>query len=64
LEAARARVLKVISAGVFPAVGYPTVAEGKARLRAIVSAGHKKDQLVKAADILAEVAKPLGIIPV
>src|SRR5579862_6597013 len=54
---------KLFDAGVFaPAVGYPTVAEGKARLRAIVSAGHKKDQLVKAADILAEVAKPLGII--
>jgi glycine C-acetyltransferase len=56
---------KLFEAGVFaPAVGYPTVAEGKARLRAIVSAGHKKEQLVKAADILAEVAKPLGIIPV
>ena len=55
---------ELFEAGVFaPAVGYPTVAEGKARLRAIVSAGHKKDQLVKAADILAEVAKPLGIIP-
>jgi len=54
---------KLFDAGLFaPAVGYPTVAEGKARLRAIVSAGHKKQQLVKAADILAEVAKPLGII--
>jgi len=54
---------KLFEAGVFaPAVGYPTVAEGNARLRAIVSAGHKKEQLVKAADILAEVAKPLGII--
>jgi glycine C-acetyltransferase len=56
---------KLFEAGVFaPAVGYPTVAEGKARLRAIVSAGHKKEQLVKAADILAEVAKPLGIVSV
>jgi len=54
---------KLFRAGVFaPAVGYPTVAEGKARLRAIVSAGHKKEQLVKAADILAEVARPLGIV--
>ena len=53
----------LFEAGVFaPAVGYPTVAEGKARLRAIVSAGLKKEQLVKAADILAEVAKPLGIV--
>jgi glycine C-acetyltransferase len=55
---------KLFEAGVFaPAVGYPTVAEGKARLRAMVSAGHKKEQLVKAAEILAEVAKPLGILP-
>jgi glycine C-acetyltransferase len=55
---------KLFEAGVFaPAVGYPTVAEGKARLRAIVSAGHKKDQLMKAADILAEVGKSIGILP-
>ena len=54
---------KLFDAGVFaPAVGYPTVAEGKARLRAIVSAAHKKEHLVKAADLLAEVAKPLGIV--
>jgi glycine C-acetyltransferase len=53
----------LFEAGVFaPAVGYPTVAEGKARLRAIVSAGHKKEQLMRAADLLAETAKPLGII--
>jgi glycine C-acetyltransferase len=55
---------KLFEAGVFaPAVGYPTVAEGKARLRAIVSAGHKKEQLARAADIMAEIGKPLGIIP-
>ena len=54
---------KLFEAGVFaPAVGYPTVAEGKARLRAIVSAAHKCEYLLKAADILAEVAKPLGIV--
>jgi glycine C-acetyltransferase len=54
---------KLFDAGVFaPAVGFPTVAEGKARLRAIVSATHKREQLLRAADILAEVAKPLGII--
>ena len=54
---------KLFEAGVFaPAVGYPTVAEGKARLRAIVSAGHKREHLLKAADILAEVAKPLGVV--
>src|SRR5437899_2490698 len=54
---------KLFEAGVFaPAVGYPTVAEGKARLRAIVSAGHKREQLLRAADTLAEVARPLGIV--
>src|SRR6202171_4596656 len=54
---------KLFEAGVFaPAVGYPIVAEGKARLRAIVSAAHKREQLLRAADILAEVAKPLGIV--
>jgi len=54
---------KLFEAGVYaPAVGYPTVAEGKARLRAIVSAMHKREQLLRAADILAEVAKPLGIV--
>ena len=64
-EAAKAFELskKLFEAGVFaPAVGYPIVAEGKARLRAIVSATHKREQLLRAADLLAEVAKPLGII--
>jgi glycine C-acetyltransferase len=54
---------KLFEAGVFaPAVGYPTVAEGKARLRAIVSAAHKREHLRKAADTLAEVGQPLGIV--
>ena len=54
---------KLFDAGVFaPAMGYPTVAEGKARLRVIVSAGHKREQLLRAADVLVEVAKPLGIV--
>ncbi|MGB2627932.1 MAG: glycine C-acetyltransferase [Candidatus Acidiferrum sp.] len=54
---------KLFDAGVFaPAVGYPTVAEGKARIRTIVSAAHKREQLLRAADILAEVGKTLGIV--
>jgi glycine C-acetyltransferase len=54
---------KLFDAGVFaPAVGYPTVAEGKARLRAIVSATHKREQLLRAANTLAEVGKTLGIV--
>ena len=54
---------RLFDAGVFaPAVGYPTVAEGKARLRAIVSAAHKREHLLKAADTLAEVGKSLGVV--
>ncbi|MGA2484190.1 MAG: glycine C-acetyltransferase [Candidatus Acidiferrales bacterium] len=54
---------KLFDAGVYaPAVGFPTVAEGKARLRAIVTATHKRAELTRAADLLAEVGKPLGIV--
>lgn len=54
---------KLFDAGVYtPAVGYPTVAEGKARLRAIVSATHKRADLLRAADILAETGKALGVV--
>jgi glycine C-acetyltransferase len=54
---------KLFEAGVYaPAVGYPTVAEGKARLRAIVTATHKRADLERACEIFAEVGKPLGII--
>lgn len=54
---------QLFEAGVYaPAVGFPTVAEGQARLRAIVTATHKREQLLKAANTLAEVAKPLGIV--
>jgi len=54
---------KLFDAGVYaPAVGFPTVAEGKARLRAIVTATHKRSDLEKACEILEQVAKPLGII--
>jgi len=54
---------KLFEAGVFaPAVGYPVVAEGKARLRAIVSAAHKREQLLRAANILGEVGKSLGVV--
>jgi len=54
---------KLFEAGVYaPAVGFPTVAEGKARLRAIVTATHKRSDLERACEILATVAKPLGII--
>ena len=44
------------------AVGFPTVAEGKARIRTIVTATHKRADLEKALEILARVGKSLGIV--
>ncbi len=50
-------------AGVYiPAVGYPTVPEGKARLRAIVTATHKRADLERACQILSEVGRNLCIL--
>lgn len=54
---------KLFDAGVYaPAVGYPTVPEGKARLRVIVSATHKRADLDRAVGILGEVGKAIGVI--
>ena len=54
---------ELFKAGVFaPAVGFPTVAEGKARLRAIVTATHSKSNLEKALETLGRVARRLAII--
>jgi glycine C-acetyltransferase len=49
--------------GVFAgAIGYPTVPEGKARLRTIVTATHKRADLERALEILERVGKRLAII--
>jgi glycine C-acetyltransferase len=49
--------------GVFAsAIGYPTVPEGKARLRTIVTATHKRADLERALEILERVGKKLAII--
>jgi glycine C-acetyltransferase len=49
--------------GVFAgAIGYPTVPEGKARLRTIVTATHKRADLGRALETIARVGKNLGII--
>jgi glycine C-acetyltransferase len=54
---------RLFDAGVFaPAVGFPTVPEGKARLRAIVTAAHKRTDLERACEVMAEVARSLGIV--
>jgi glycine C-acetyltransferase len=49
--------------GVFAqAIGYPTVPEGKARLRTIVTAGHKRQDLETALEALGRVGRRLGIV--
>src|SRR6202142_246485 len=54
---------QLFAEGLFaPAIGFPTVAEGKARLRAIVTATHKRSDLEAALVILERVGKKLAII--
>jgi glycine C-acetyltransferase len=43
-------------------IGFPTVPEGKARIRTIVTATHTSEMLDRAAEILLSVAKKLGIL--
>lgn len=43
-------------------IAFPTVPEGKARLRTIMSATHTHDQLSRALEILKKVGKRMGII--
>src|SRR6266404_4282849 len=54
---------RLYDAGVYaPPVGFPTVPEGKARLRAIVTATHKRADLERASEIVAEVGRSLSLI--
>ena len=49
--------------GVFATgIGFPTVAEGKARIRAIVTSAHSEDILNRAVEIITRVAKRMKII--
>ena len=49
--------------GVFgTAIGYPTVPQGKARIRVMISAAHDRDDLGKGLDAFAKVGKKLGVI--
>jgi len=49
--------------GVFGmAIGYPTVPQGKARIRVMISAAHDNDDLGKGLDAFAKVGKKLGVI--
>jgi glycine C-acetyltransferase len=44
------------------AIGYPTVAEGKARIRVMISAAHSEQDLVRGADAFATVGRELGVV--
>ena len=49
--------------GVFAmAIGFPTVAKGKARIRVMISAAHDRDDLGQGLDAFAKVGKKLGVI--
>ncbi|MBV6465933.1 MAG: putative pyridoxal phosphate-dependent acyltransferase [Anaerolineales bacterium] len=49
--------------GVFAmALGYPTVPQGKARIRVMISAAHSRDDLDKGLEAFAKVGKGLGVI--
>ncbi|MBN1454046.1 MAG: glycine C-acetyltransferase [Anaerolineales bacterium] len=49
--------------GVFGmAIGYPTVPQGKARIRVMISAAHSKDDLDQGLKAFAKVGKKLGVI--
>jgi len=43
-------------------IAFPTVPEGKARIRTIMTATHTREQLEKALEVLSRVAKRMGII--
>jgi glycine C-acetyltransferase len=54
---------RLFDAGVFAqAVGYPTVPEGQARIRTIVTAAHKRSDLERALDILERVGREMELI--
>ena len=54
---------ELFEAGVFAmALGYPTVPQGKARIRVMISAAHAKDDLDKGLEAFKKVGKKLGVI--
>ena len=54
---------ELFNEGVFtPGIAFPTVAEGKARLRTIMTATHTRDQLDRALEVLKKVGKRMGIV--
>jgi len=54
---------RLFDEGVFAqGIGFPTVAEGRARIRTIVTATHTRDELTFALDRFAQVGRELGIL--
>jgi glycine C-acetyltransferase len=54
---------ELFDAGVFAmALGFPTVPQGKARIRVMISAAHSKDDLNKGLEAFKSVGKKLGVI--
>ena len=54
---------ELFEAGTFAqAIGYPTVPQGKARIRTIVTATHTRQQLLGALEIMGRVAQRLRIL--
>ena len=54
---------ELFDAGVFAmSIGYPTVPQGKARIRVMISAAHAKGDLDKGLEAFAKVGKKLGVI--
>lgn len=54
---------RLFEEGVFAmAIGYPTVPQGKARIRVMNSAAHSQDDLEIALDVFGRVGKELGVI--
>jgi glycine C-acetyltransferase len=43
-------------------IAFPTVPEGKARIRTIMTATHTQDELEDALDVLKRVGKRMGIL--
>ena len=54
---------ELFDAGVFAmAIGFPTVPQGKARIRVMISASHSKDDLNEGLEAFKTVGKKLGVI--